>query len=153
MTIRLSTGLRNALIGTGGGLAAVFANGIIEIYSGAQPASADSATTGTLLGTVTKDAGAFTPGSATNGLTWAAAAAGAVTKSTDNWQFTGVAAGTAGWFRLKGNAVDAGALSTTLPRLDGSIANSGGDMNLSNTSIAVGSPNTVDVFSVTMPGA
>ena len=136
MTIRLSTGLRNALIGTGGGLAAVFANGIIEVYSGSQPASADAA-----------------PGSATNGLTWAAAAAGAVTKSTDNWQFTGVAAGTAGWFRLKGNAVDAGALSTTLPRLDGSIANSGGDMNLSNTSIAVGSPNTVDVFSVTMSGA
>ena len=153
MTIRLSTGLRNALIGTGGGLAAVFANGTIEIYSGSQPASADAAPTGTLLGTVSKDAGAFTPGSATNGLTWAAAANGAVTKSTDNWQFTGLAAGTAGWFRLKGNAADAGALSTTLPRLDGSVANSGGDMNLSNTSIAIGSPNTVDVFSVTMPGA
>lgn len=153
MTIRLSTGLRNALIGTGGGLASVFANGIIEIYSGAQPANADAAPTGTLLGTVTKDAGAFTPGVATNGLTWAAAANGAVTKSTDNWQFTGVAAGTAGWFRLKGNAVDAGGVSTTAPRLDGSIANSGGDMNLSNTSIAIGSPNTVDVFSVTMPGA
>jgi hypothetical protein len=152
MTIRLSTGLRNAMVGTTG-LAAVFANGVIEIYSGAQPASADAAPTGTLLGVVTRDGGAFTPGSPTNGLTWAAAANGSVTKSTDNWQFIGLAAGTAGWYRLKGNAVDAGALSTTLPRLDGSIANSGGDMNLSNTSIAVGSPNTVDVFSLTLPSA
>jgi hypothetical protein len=153
MTIRLSTGLRNALVGTGGGLATVFANGIIEIYSGAQPASADAAPTGTLLGTVTTNAGAFTPGVATNGLTWAAAANGTVTKSASNWQFNGVAAGTAGWFRLKGNALDNNTLSTTLPRLDGSIANSGGDMNLSNTTIAVASPNTVDVFSVTLPAA
>lgn len=153
MTIRLSTGLRTALMGTGGGLSTVFANGIIEIYSGAQPASADSAVTGTLLGTVTKAGGAFTPGSATNGLTWGTAANGTASKSTDAWQFTGVADGTAGWFRLKGNAVDAGGSSTSLPRLDGSVANSGGDMNLSNTTIAIGSPNTVDVFSVTLPAA
>lgn len=139
------------MIGTGGGFATVFANGVIEIYSGAQPATADSAVTGTLLGTVTKASGAFTPGSATNGLTWAAAASGSVSKSTDVWSFNGVAAGTAGWFRLKGNAADAGGSSTTAVRLDGTIANSGGDMNLSNTTIAVGSPNTVDVFAMTLP--
>lgn len=152
MTIRLSTGLRTSMMGTSG-FSTIFANGIIEIYSGSQPTSADNATTGTLLGTVTLNGGAFTPGTATNGLTWAAAANGTASKSTSAWQFTGVAAGVAGWFRLKGNALDNNASSTTLPRLDGSIANSGGDMNLSNTTIAVGSPNTVDVFSVTLPAA
>ena len=147
--IRLSTKLRDNLAGTTG-FASTFANGVIEIYSGAQPATADSAVTGTLLGTVTLNSGAFTPGVATNGLTFAAASGGAVSKS-GVWSFNGIAAGTAGWFRLKGNATDAGGVSTTLPRLDGSIAVSGADMNLSNISIAIGAPNTIDTFTFTFP--
>ena len=151
MTIRLSTGLRDNLAGTTG-FAATFANGVIEIYTGAQPATADAAVTGTLLGTVTLNSGAFTPGVATNGLTFAAASGGAVSKS-GVWSFSGIAAGTAGWFRLKGNAVDAGGVSTVLPRMDGSIAVSGADMNLSNIAIAVSSPNTIDAFTWTQPAA
>ena len=150
MTTRHSTGLRNLMLSTAG-FTEIFANGIIEIYSGAQPASADNAATGTLLGTVTKAGGAFTPGTSTNGLTWGTPSAGVVSKSTDLWQFTGVAAGTAGWFRLKGNALDDNLSSTTLPRLDGSIASSGGDLNLSNLTISVGAPNTIDSFSYTIP--
>ena len=148
--LKLSTGLRNAMAGSTG-FAGAFANGIIEIYSGTQPATADAAATGTLLGTVTTNGGAFTPGTATNGLTFATAAAGGVAKSTGLWQFTGIANGTAGWFRLKGNALDDNTTSTVLPRMDGSIANSGGDMQLSNTTIAIGSPNTVDVFQFNIP--
>ena len=150
MTMKFSTGLRTALVGTGGGLSTIFANGIIEIYSGAQPANADAAVTGTLLGRVTLASGAFTPGTATNGLTWAAAANGVASK-TGVWSFNGIADGTAGWFRFKGNGADAGALSTTLPRMDGSIASSGGDLQIANISIATGSPNTVDAFTVTFP--
>lgn len=149
MTIRLSTGLRDRLAGTTG-FAAAFANGVIEIYTGAQPASADAAVTGTLLGTVTLNSGAFTPGTATNGLTFATAANGTVSKS-GVWSFNGVAAGTAGWFRFKGNAVDAGGASTTLPRMDGSVATSGADLNLSNIAITVGAPNTIDTFTFTVP--
>lgn len=149
MALRLSTRLRDNLAGTTG-FASTFANGVIEIYSGAQPATADAAVTGTLLGTVTLNSGAFTPGVATNGLTFAAASGGAVSKS-GVWSFNGVAAGTAGWFRLKGNAVDAGGISTVLPRLDGSIAVSGADMNLSNIVIAVSAPNTIDTFTFTFP--
>lgn len=149
MTVRLSTGLRTSMAGSTG-FASVFANGIIEIYTGTQPATADAAVTGTLLGTVTLNSGAFVAGTATNGLTFAAAASGAVSKS-GVWSFNGIAAGTAGWFRLKGNGVDAGALSTTLPRLDGSVATSGADLNLSNIAIAVGAPNTVDTFTFTIP--
>ena len=149
MTVRLSTGLRTSMAGSTG-FASVFANGIIEIYTGTQPATADAAVTGTLLGTVTLNSGAFVAGTATNGLTFAAAASGAVSKS-GVWSFNGIAAGTAGWFRLKGNGVDAGALSTTLPRLDGSVATSGADLNLSNIAIAVGAPNTVDTYTFTIP--
>lgn len=149
MTVRLSTGLRNNLAGTTG-FAATFANGVIDIYSGSQPVNADAAATGTLLGTVTLNSGAFAPGTATNGLTFGAAANGAVAKS-GTWSFNGIAAGTAGWFRLRGNAADAGAVSATLPRLDGSVATSGANLNLSNIAIAVGAPNTIDSFTWTQP--
>jgi len=151
MTLRLSTALRNNLAGTTG-FAATFANGIIEIRTGAQPVNADAAATGTLLGTVTLNSAAFTPGTATNGLTFSAAADGAVSKS-GVWSFNGIADGTAGWFRLKGNALDNDASSTTLPRVDGSIAVSGADMNLSNVAITVGAPSTIDAFTWTQPAA
>lgn len=151
MTLRLSTQLRNNLAGTTG-FSSTFANGVMEIYTGTQPATADAAVTGTLLGTVTLASGAFTPGVATNGLTFAAASGGAVSKS-GIWSFVGVASGTAGWFRLKGNAVDAGAISTVLPRLDGSIAVSGADLNLANLAIAVSVPVTIDTFTWTQPAA
>jgi hypothetical protein len=71
------------------------------------------------------------------------------------WSFNGaVAAGagtTAGWFRLIASTVDTGASSTDLERLDGSVAVSGADMNLSNISIASGAPSTVDSFTYTQP--
>lgn len=59
MTIRISTGVRN---GVGGslGFAGAFNKGSIRIYSGAQPASANAAATGTLLGVVTLSSGALT---------------------------------------------------------------------------------------------
>ena len=151
MTVRLSTGLRNAMAGSVG-FAAAFTGGVIEVRTGSQPGSADSPASGTLLGTVTLNSLPFVPGETTNGLTFADAASGAVSKS-GVWSFNGIAAGTAGWFRLKANAVDDGSNSTITPRLDGSIATSGADLNLSNTSIAVGAPNTIDSFSFTIPAA
>lgn len=147
--IRFSTGLRNNLCGPLG-FAGSFANGVIEIYTGTQPASANNAVTGTLLGTVTLAGGAFTPGSPTNGLTFAAASDGSVSKS-GVWSFVGIAAGTAGWFRLKANAVDTGLLSTTAVRMDGNIGTSGADLNISNINVAIGAPNTVDTFVYTQP--
>lgn len=147
MTVRFSTQTRTNLAAA---FATTFANGIIEIRTGSQPASADAAATGTLLGTVTLSSGAFTPGTETNGLTFGAAASGAVSK-TGVWSFAGIAAGTAGWFRLKANALDNDTLSTALPRVDGSIATSGADMNLSNISVAIGAPSTIDSFTLTFP--
>ena len=51
MTIRLSTGARNGLA-QGMGFGGMFNRGVIQIWSGTQPASADAAATGTLLATV-----------------------------------------------------------------------------------------------------
>ncbi len=151
--IRLSTKLRTNLAGTTG-FAATFADGIIEVRTGTQPTTADAAATGTLIGVVTLASGTFTPGTALNGLTFATAADGAVSKS-GTWSFNGINAPTpgltAGWFRLKGNALDSDGVSTTLPRLDGSIATSGADMNLSNITIVTGAPTTVDEFTWTQP--
>lgn len=254
MTLRLSTGARNKMLNASG-FSGLFNKGSINIYSGSQPATADAAPTGTLLGIVTVGSGALTqetqatgtivitaaasgsvgsitvgtfniipdgavnavagdtaatavalaaainrcgifsatvsgstvtikprPGSgaaynglaltgslttvtatygggtvsggvaAANGLTFADPATGVLGKpAATAWSFAGVAAGTAGWFRFIGSALDDNSLSTTNVRLDGSIATSGGDMGLSNISVAVSAPNTVDRFNVTQP--
>lgn len=76
--MRLSTGLRNFLAKEGGYDDAL-RNGIIEIYSGAQPASADAAPSGTLLCTISSNAAAVTPEVlATGSLTLTGGAAGSV---------------------------------------------------------------------------
>ena len=150
MAVRFSTGLRDKMLGSAD-LKTALANGIINIYTGAQPASADSAASGTLLGTVTVDAGAFTHGVATNGVNFDTPVAGVLAKAvSENWKFNGIVSGTAGYFRFVGNPVDDGLVSTILPRIDGSVAKTGGDMTLSNTAITAGAPSTIDVFQLTM---
>ena len=151
MTIRLSTGLRNAMLGAVGFKGALL-NGVIYVYTGAQPLLADNAVSGTLLGKITVDAGAFSFGTSTNGLNFDAPALGVITKAAaEDWKFNGIADGTAGWFRFMGNVSDALGSSTTLARMDGSVGTSGADLNLSNIAIVTGAPNTVDVFQVTLP--
>ena len=140
MALSYSTGFVHTLLNTvangGKPFAEQFKNGIIEIYGGSRPTDANSAVTGTLLGTVTLNGGAFTPGTATNGLNFGTAANRSIDKVTsDVWQFSGSNNGTATWFRLKGNALDSGASNTTLPRIDGTISAFGGDATLSNTTI------------------
>lgn len=147
MTIKLSTGLRNKMLdgGVSGGVKGALALGKINIYSGPQPLTADTAATGTLLGTVTVDGGA-------TGLTFDSAVSGSISKAAaENWKFLGAAAGTAGWGRFYPAGGNPANVSATEARLDFSIATSGGDVNLNNVSIAVGAPNTIDVFVLTLP--
>lgn len=59
MALRFSKGLRNFLQ-EGGSMKQAFANGVLKIYSGSQPADADSATSGTLLATITAASGTWT---------------------------------------------------------------------------------------------
>ena len=136
----------------GGSVKDIFHDGVLRIYSGSQPATADTAASGTLLLEITQSAGAFTHGAFDNALEFGAAASGAISKSaSETWQDTGIAAGTAGWFRLCANPTDSGALSTSLPRIDGSVGTSGADLNMSSTTITVGSTYTIDTFTLTLP--
>lgn len=259
MALRLSKALRNFFL-QNGSVKNALQNGIIEVYSGQQPTTADDAVAGTLLCTFTKNGGAFTPevlsqGSVTltggasgsintvtvngvniipqgavafnaslnqtatdlaaainsglsepeyravavgavvtitampstgttangfvvtatlttitatfvnmgtvtagvnpvNGLTMGSAAAGVIAKTAaEVWQGTAVATGTAGWFRYKGSVVDAGAADAleALLRLDGNIATSGANLNMSNTSIVSGAVQTLSTFQLTAP--
>lgn len=84
MTFKLSTGIRN-FINKQGSIDDALRNGWIEIYSGAQPTSADSAATGVLLCTITSGSGAMTKEVlATGTVTLSTGAAGSVNTLTVN---------------------------------------------------------------------
>lgn len=136
----------------GGSLKDVFRDGVLRIYSGSQPTNADAAATGTMLLEITESAGAFVAGAFDNGLEFGDAASGAISKaSAETWQDAGIASGTAGWWRFCANPTDAGAASTTLPRIDGNVGTSGADLNMSTVSIVAGSTYTIDTFTLTLP--
>lgn len=92
----------------------------IELYTGTRPASPQVAvSTQTLLVTLTGNAGGF--GSVTSGVLTAAAITSGVA----------VGAGTATWFRLFKS-------DGTTVVMDGNVGASGSDLNINNTSIAIG---------------
>ena len=152
-----STGLITKILGENGvdtganGLRGIMKDGVIRVYSGAQPTSANDAPTGTLLGSITVDGGAFVEGVATNGLEFDAPSGRTVSKAAaETWKFTGVAAGTMGWFRFQANAVDDDSSSTTLARIDGSIGITSGELRVTTTTSAIASSATVDTFTITV---
>lgn len=135
MTTRLPTNVRNAMANAAVDLIdAGPAAGTVQIRTGGQPASAGSAATGTLLGTLTLSDPAFAD--AVNGT----ATAGAVTGDS-----SADASGTAGWFRV----LD----STGATVMDGAIseAGGGGDMILDKTAIVAGGTISVTSWTVTQP--
>ena len=126
-------------------------DGVIRIFSGSQPTSADSGETGTHLLEITLASGAFTPGAAANGLNFGDSDLGVVGKAAGEvWSGAGLVNGTAGWFRYYSNARTTGA-STSAVRFDGACATSGGQINMSSTSIVTGATTTIDAFNVTLP--
>jgi hypothetical protein len=155
MALRLSTGLVNALNVTDD-FKGLMVNSVIYRYSGTQPVDADAIETGTLLDVITLNAGAFTPGSPTNGLNMGTSIDGVLSKDVaEVWQSVGLAAAgtgtTAGWFRWYANDRIQGA-STVAIRLDGAIGTSSSyEMRMSNTSIVEGNTSSVSTFTVTQP--
>lgn len=128
MSANVSTGFLNALFG-GQSFKEIFDYGSIEIRSGAQPATADAAATGTLLARVTKDGGLWVAGSHTNGLKFTLVQRYMIADASQVWRIAGIAAGTAGWFRLVANPYDDGLASLDAPRIDGAIALVGDPVN------------------------
>ncbi len=149
MTIRISSGLKNYMLGSGSLVDALTA-GVIHVYSGDQPATADHAATGTYLGAITTNGEVFTHGSPQGGLIFLPIPTyNLVTKFPDDqWVLTGSSnSGVAGWWRFKANSpFDNDEASTTLARIDGAIGTH--DMLLSNPNIVPGGTLVLDSFSL-----
>lgn len=136
MALRLPTNSRNAACdavvdradaGTGAGT--------LDVRTGSQPASANDAASGTLLATFTLADPAF----------GAAATGAAALDATPALATTGLAAGTAGWFRMKdsdGNTVLDGAATAT---------GGGGELELNTTTVSVGVDLEITAGTITMP--
>lgn len=135
MTIRVSSAARNAALDAivdrvDAGAAA----GTIKVYTGTQPANADTALSGqTLLVTLTCADPAF-----------ASAASGSVDIDADpDLSASAVATGTAAWARVAdsdGNTV-----------FDGSVGTSGTDFIINSTSITSGQTVTLTTGNITFP--
>lgn len=154
MAVRLSTGAVNALAGGGSGDGSfkdVFANAVIVIRTGTQPATADAVETGDVLGMITVGGGAFTGGEATNGLNWDAAVAGVCAKpSAEEWAIIPSASGTAGYGRLYDNAMTTGE-STTAVRMDLACGVGAGELRFSSTNLVATVKSVVNSLNITVP--
>lgn len=136
---------------SGGSVSDIFRNGVIDVFSGSQPISADEAEIGSKLVRITLSSENFTPGISTNGLNFDTTNAGVLSKPLDAiWSGKGLANGTAGWFRMYDNTATTG-VSTTAVRLDGTVATGGGQFNMSITTISTGATTTIDSVKLTMP--
>lgn len=108
----------------------------LKLYSGTQPATADTALSGnTLLATFTLDDPAF--GAASNGVITLAG----VPRTT-----TGASAGTATFFRLE--SVGAGNIGTVM---DGDVGTSGATLILNTATISVGVDVSITAGTLTVP--
>jgi hypothetical protein len=136
----------------GGSLSDLFRNGVMRIYPGTQPADADTTEGVTALVEISLASAVFVVGGE-NGINFGAAIAGVLAKATDE-TWSGVADGTntAGWFRFFDKARTLGASGAAI-RFDGSIAQSGAQLNMSNTSIVSEGTTTIDSVALTIPTA
>jgi hypothetical protein len=143
MAYKTSTGLRNYIL-SDGSLSSALSGGFINIYSGSAPATADAAVTGTLLCVISLN-------STASGFTLDAASGGVIAKkSADILSGVVLESQVAGYYRHVAPG-DSGTLSTSEPRIQGSISTVGAEMNLSSVSLASGATQTVDFYSITLP--
>jgi hypothetical protein len=120
--IRLSSGLRAAMLWDAG-LRAMMWRGTIHIYTGTQPASADMAPTGTLIGRITEDGAGFVAGAISGGLRTKAKTLTSI-QDDGNWVVKGVTTGQPGWWRFKWNGLDTDDDDLYSPRIDGTVGES-----------------------------
>lgn len=124
MAIRQDTDLRTVMAGQFG--TNFPASSTLKIYTGTQPATADTAASGSLLATIVLPASP-----------WAAASAGAISKQ-NTWSVVATGTGTAGYARLE-NGTSA---------FDMAI---GTDLTISDSSIVTGGTVTVTTLTYTVP--
>ena len=118
--MNLNAALRTALA-TQYGLMAMMQYGCIKVFTGQQPASADLAEQGTLLGTITQDGVPFQWGTGQGALHLEPGPTHGACQQVGNWKLTVTQSGTAGWWRFVGNGYDDGTDDVWQPRIDGAI--------------------------------
>lgn len=152
MTVQLSTAARNAMLealeiayngqtlaggsGAGGSVTGTAAQPKLQLYTGSMPANCAAAATGTKLVEMTLPAD------------WMSAAGSGTKALAGTWQSTGLAAGSAGYYRIVDNAGTTCHEQGTVTATGG-----GGDMTLDNVSIASGQTVTITSKSITAPNA
>ena len=136
MALTISTAARNAAAEAVAGLVDAGTDaGFLRIYDGTRPAGPDTAITNqTLLAEIELNDPAFGP-----------ASNGTVLLDVDGLTTTGLAAGTATWFRFTdsdGNGVIDGSVTAT---------GGGGDLTLNTTTISIGLTVEITSGQITMP--
>lgn len=145
MTVKSSTGLRNAMLATSSFRALFHGTSQLRIYAGPIPANADAATTGaTLLVTIRKDD--------TDPLGFETTPADGVLQkaAAETWEGTVAASGTAAFFRLVLTADD-NAASTTAPRLQGTVGLAGADLVMTSTALVATALQSFNNAAFTLP--
>lgn len=141
MPVKISTGLRNTMLGTGS-MKTALDGGFIRLYNGVPPATADAAIVGTLLCTISV-AGA--------GLVFAAPANGVMAKVTAAvWSGAVGVTGTPTYYRHVANADD-GTLSTVAPRIQGEVGTVGKELNMTDTTFTAADIKFIDFYTVALP--
>ncbi len=131
MAMQFSVAVRNARLDSME--TTIGASAKLEIRSGAAPADCATASSGTVLATLTLPAD------------WMAAASSGAVSKAGTWEDTSAdATGTAAHFRIFDNAGTTCHEQGTI-----TITSGGGDMEVDNTSFASGQPFTVTTFTLT----
>ena len=128
MTIRLNTAMRNAIADS---ITSLMGYATLKVYTGTQPATGETAASGTLLVEITLQG-------------FNAAASGQATLYTGSpVQGTAVASGTAGWARLTDGSKN----------FDGSVGTSATDFIINTTAITIGGTVTLTGCTINQPAS
>lgn len=129
-----------------------FDRGIIRVFSGVQPPSANYAETGTLLGTITRLG--YPPSMGDYAGLRFEQQGPYIINGADPWTLRVRASGAAGWWRLVASNDDDGLQRYDLPRIDGAITEAPpgtGQLILPETTLTEGSIITPISFLYTIP--
>ena len=145
MPLKSSTGLRNQMLDTAP-LRTILNLGVVNVYSGTTPATADDALGGAVLLYTLSNASTVT------GLTFEPTASASVLakKSTETWSGLNIAGGVASFYRHVAPG-DTGVASTTQPRIQGSCGVAGADMNMTSTTMILGATTTQNFYTINLP--
>lgn len=145
MAVKTSTGLRNSMLATSD-FKALMDGGLIKVYSGTVPATADdSLGSATLLLTISdNDTGAGIDFDTTP-------TAGAISKDPNQiWSGTIGTTGTPTFYRHVA-AGDTGVSSITEARIQGTVATAGADMNFADVNFIAAATRSLTYYSVAIP--